>query len=234
MLEVSRLDAFYGQSHILHAIDLHLSAGESVALLGRNGAGKSTFLKALMDAGPRARGDIVLDGSPLGPDATHARARRGMSLVPEDRRIFPKLTVAQNIEMGCYAAAAGRSCYTLDEVVALLPMVAPLLDRLGYQLSGGQQQMIAIARGIVSRPNVLMLDEPAEGLAPVIVDELSDAVNRVRRTEGMAMIITEQNLDFARETTDRLYLLDVGRVVFAGTWAEFDDRADLVDRYLAL
>jgi ABC-type branched-subunit amino acid transport system ATPase component len=234
MLEVSQLDAFYGKSHVLHAIDLRVAAGESVALLGRNGAGKSTFLKTLLNAGPRGSGDIALDGRAFSTEPTHVRARRGLALVPEDRRIFSKLTVAQNIEMGGHAAADGKPCYSLAEIVALLPMVGPLVDRLGYQLSGGQQQMVAIARGIVSRPKVLMLDEPAEGLAPVIVDELGDAINRIRRSEGTAMIITEQNLDFARETSDRLYLLDVGEVVFGGSWAEFDDRPDLVDRYLAL
>ncbi|MBP0438304.1 ABC transporter ATP-binding protein [Tianweitania sediminis] len=234
MLEVAKLDAFYGQSHILRGIDFQVAAGESVALLGRNGAGKSTFLKALLNGGPQARGRISFLGQHLTREQLHQRARLGMALVPEDRRIFPKLTVEENIEIGGRAAPTGATPHSINDVVAMLPMCGPLLKRLGFQLSGGQQQMVAIARGIVSRPRLLMLDEPAEGLAPVIVDELADAINRLRQTEGLSLIVTEQNIDFARETTDRLYLLDVGEVVFSGSWPEFDARPDLVDRYLAL
>ncbi|APE43935.1 ABC transporter ATP-binding protein [Sulfitobacter alexandrii] len=234
MLEVRNLNAFYGESHILHGIDLDLAAGESIALLGRNGAGKSTCLKSLLNADPRTEGSIRFAETPLGAQPAFARSRMGMALVPEDRRIFPMLTVAQNIEMGAFAARDGRKPYTLDEVVDLLPMVGPLLSRLGFQLSGGQQQMVAIARGLIARPRLLMLDEPAEGLAPVIVDELADTINAIRKAEGRSLIVTEQNIDFARETTDRLYLLDVGSVVFSGSWGDFDRNGDLVDRYLVL
>ncbi len=234
MLDVEKLDAFYGQSHILHGIDFQMRAGESVALLGRNGAGKSTFLKSLLNGGPHVKGRVTFLDQVLDRHAMHARARLGMALVPEDRRIFPKLTVEENIDIGGRATPKGAKAHTIDEVVELLPMCGPLLKRLGFQLSGGQQQMVAIARGVVARPRLLMLDEPAEGLAPVIVDELADAINRLRRTDDLSLIVTEQNIDFARETTDRLYLLDVGSVVFSGTWSQFDARPDLVDRYLAL
>ncbi|KIN70962.1 ABC branched chain amino acid transporter, ATPase subunit [Sulfitobacter noctilucae] len=234
MLEVRDLNAFYGQSHILHGINLDLAEGESIALLGRNGAGKSTFLKALLNADPRTEGAMRFGAQTLDTQPTHTRTRLGMSLVPEDRRIFPKLTVAQNIEMGAFAAREEQKPYTIAEVVDLLPMVGPLLNRFGYQLSGGQQQMVAIARGLIARPRLLMLDEPAEGLAPVIVDELSDTINAIRKAEGRSIVVTEQNIDFARQTTDRLYLLDVGSVVFSGTWEEFSRNADLVDRYLVL
>ncbi|EAQ04806.1 ABC branched chain amino acid transporter, ATPase subunit [Pseudooceanicola batsensis HTCC2597] len=234
MIEAHNLDAFYGQSHILHSIDFHLAEGESVALLGRNGAGKSTFLKSLIDAGPTVTGQVNLLGEDLHQIQTHKRAQMGMALVPEDRRIFPMLTVAQNIEIGGHAAGKNNPRYTLDDVVEMFPMLKPLLSRLGYQLSGGQQQMLAIARGIVSHPRLLMLDEPAEGLAPVIVDELADTVNALRKGGTRGMILTEQNVDFARQTTDRLYVLDVGSVVFSGTWPEFDANTDLIDRYLVL
>lgn len=234
MLEVRNLNSFYDQSHVLHDISLSLGKGESIALLGRNGAGKTTFLKSLLNGGPRRTGDLSYSGASLLGVPMHKCARLGLSLVPEERRIIPTLTVEENILLGLHAAGAERKAYTLDEVVDLFPMCKPLLKRKGYQLSGGQQQMIAIARGVISCPSILMLDEPAEGLAPVIVDELADTINAVRKVTTMSMLITEQNIDFARATTDRACVIDVGSMVFQGSWSEFDAQPDLVEKYLAL
>ena len=234
LLELDRLDAWYGDSHILQDIALRVAEGEGVALLGRNGAGKSTLLKAIMDAGPRAEGRIRFAGSDLGGMACHMRARLGLCLVPEDRRIFTHTTVAGNLMLARYGTPSGQTPLSVDEVVALLPMLSTLLDRKGYQLSGGQQQMLAVGRGLVPRPRLLMLDEPAEGLAPVIVEELAREIGRIRATRGQALIITEQNVAFARACTDRVYLMESGRIVYSGDWDDFDAHPELQDRHLAL
>jgi len=142
--------------------------------------------------------------------------------------------VAENLRLARHAAPRGVEPMTVEEVVALLPMLETLLDRRGYQLSGGQQQMVAIGRGLLSRPRLLMLDEPAEGLAPVIVEELAQEINRVRQQKGQALLVTEQNVAFARACTDRLYLIESGRIVFSGDWASFDAQPELQQRHLAL
>jgi len=234
MLEVTDFNAWYGDSHILHDVSLSVAAGEGVALLGRNGAGKSTLLKAIMDAGPRAAGTLSFDGKPLKGVPAFSRARRGLCLVPEDRRIFPHTSVAENLRLARHATVKGQTPLTVEEVTELLPMLKTLLDRKGYQLSGGQQQMVAVGRGLVPRPRLLMLDEPAEGLAPVIVEELSEEIRRVREEQGQALLLTEQNVAFARACTDRLYLIESGRIVFAGDWASFDAQPELQERHLAL
>lgn len=234
MLEVTDLDAFYGESHVLHGVSLAVAAGEGVALLGRNGAGKSTLLKAIMDAGPRADGAIVFDGTPLAGVPAHARARMGLTLVPEDRRIFPHTSVAENLRLARHATRAGAQPMPVEDVVTLMPMLGQLLDRKGYQLSGGQQQMVAVGRGLVPRPRLLMLDEPAEGLAPVIVEELAGEIRKIREREGQALLLTEQNVAFARAVTDRLYVMESGRIVFSGDWAAFDAAPEVQDRHLAL
>ena len=234
LLSVAGLDAYYGDSHVLFDVGLEVRQGQGVALLGRNGVGKSTLLKSLLDAGPRATGRIDFCGRPLAGLPTEKRARLGLMLVPEDRRIFPHLSVAQNLELAGHAAARGTAPLSVAEICERFPMIAPLTERQGYQLSGGQQQLVAVARGIVPRPKLLLLDEPAEGLAPLIVQELAEEVRRIRAREGAALLLAEQNVSFARHCTDYVYLLDTGRVVFAGTWSEFDAQPELKTRYLAV
>lgn len=234
MLEVGPIDAFYGDSYIVQAVRLNVGAGEGVAILGRNGAGKSTTMKAIMAGGPRVVGPIVHRGESIAHLADFARARRGLGLVPEDRRIYPHLTVAENIAMGRHATRPGATPYTLDEIFAFFPALRDLSGRLGFELSGGQQQLLAVARAVVARPDCLLLDEPTEGLAPVLVEALAEQINGIRAADGMALLLTEQNVWFARRSTTRLYLLDSGRVVFGGTWDAFDQRPDLQARYLAV
>lgn len=234
LLKVEGLDAWYADSHVLFGVSLEVRQGQGVALLGRNGAGKSTLLKSVMDAGPRATGRLEMAGQPLASLSTEKRARLGLMLVPEDRRIFPHLTVAQNLELAGHAAPRGVTPLTVAEICERFPMIAALTDRQGYQLSGGQQQLVAVARGIVPHPRVMLLDEPAEGLAPLIVQELAEEVRRIREREGAALLLAEQNVSFARHCTDFVYLLDTGRVVFSGTWAEFDSQPELKTRYLAV
>lgn len=234
LLEVEALNAFYGDVHVLFDISLQVREGQGVALLGRNGAGKSTLMKTLLDAGPLGRGTIRFDGRSLVGVPTEHRARRGMMLVPEDRRIFPHLTVAENLEMASHACGGRASPLSRAEVCDRFPMLASLLDRLGFQLSGGQQQMLAVARGLVPKPRILLLDEPTEGLAPVIVQQMSAVVERLRQQENLTLLVAEQNVGFVRGCTDHVFLIDTGRIVFSGSWDEFDAQPELGERYLAV
>jgi len=234
LLRLTRLNAYYGDSHVLFDVDLDVPEGQGVALLGRNGAGKSTLMKAALDAGPRSSGEVLFAGQSLAGLPTEKRARLGLMLVPEDRRIFPHLTVAQNLELAAHAANDPAMVMSVKEVGQHFPLLEPLMGRLGYQLSGGQQQLLAVARGLVPRPRLLLLDEPAEGLAPVLVQALAEEVRAARARERVTLLLAEQNLAFARQCTDYVYLIDSGRIVFHGAWAALDAQPDLKNRYLAL
>ncbi|WP_172297165.1 ABC transporter ATP-binding protein [Pseudoruegeria sp. HB172150] len=234
MLELNGIEAFYGQAHILHGISLAVGEGERVAIVGRNGAGKSTLLKSVMNAGPKVRGEIRFDGMSLGTISACDRTRRGMTLVPEDRRIFTHITVAENIRLAQHGAGPGRDLPALDEVIRAFPILKDLTQRPGGQLSGGQQQILAVARGIATRPRLMLLDEPTEGLAPVIVESLAQEVITACDRFGIALLLAEQNLWFARQCATQVVIIDSGQIVFSGDWAAFDASAELVERYLAV
>ncbi|MBS0429046.1 MAG: ATP-binding cassette domain-containing protein [Proteobacteria bacterium] len=234
MLDVRDLDAFYGDSHILFNLRLAVGAGQRVALLGRNGAGKSTLLKSVMNAGPRVRGTVRFDNQDIGALPTHRRTRLGLSLVPEDRRIFTHLTVAENIAMARYGASTQRPAVPVPEIMQRFPMLAPLQQRYGGQLSGGQQQLLAVARAMAASPSLLLLDEPTEGLAPIIVEEMAHDVVRSCTERNVALLLCEQNIWFARRCTQYVYVIDTGRIVFEGDWAIFDANPQVQQRYLAL
>ena len=229
MLRVADLHAFYGDSHILHDVALHVPPGGRVALLGRNGAGKSTVLKSIMNAGPTTRGSVVFEGAELGRMPAFQRARRGLCLVPEDRRIFTHMTVLENIR---FAMRGGDR--DAEAVLAQFPMLVALGARLGGQLSGGQQQMLAMARAVAARPRLLLLDEPTEGLAPVIVEQMAEDVAALAAREKLALLVCEQNLWFARACTDHVAIIDSGSIVFAGDWNDFERNEDIAHRYLAV
>lgn len=233
MLSVEQLDAYYGDSHIIHGATLRSHAG-GAAVLGRNGAGKSTLLKSIMGAGPRVSGRIVFEGKPIMTLPVHQRVRLGLSLVPEDRRIFPHITVEENLDMARTSASPSAEPHPVDWAYRAFPMLEPLKDRLGYQLSGGQQQLLAVARGLIGRPKLLLLDEPTEGLAPVIVEQLAERVSSIIRQEATGLLLAEQNTWFARQCTAHVYVIDAGVIVFSGSWAEFDARSDIRERYLGL
>ena len=239
LLELCGVDAFYGSAHILHGIVLNVDASEGVALVGRNGAGKSTLLKAILDAGPRVRGDIRFAQQSLTGVPTHRRARLGLALVPEDRRMFAHLTILQTLRMAASAVPPGTPPPDAAEILARFPVIAGLGQRRGGSLSGGQQQMVAVGRGLAAAPRLLMLDEPTEGLAPLIVADLADRIREMRQagTPGLVvpgLVVAEQNLVFARALTDRVVLIDSGRIVFDGGWPAFDADPELAHRHLAL
>lgn len=234
MLELRNVDAFYGQSHILHGISLRVEKRTGVALLGRNGTGKTTLLKSVLGAGPRVTGVVTENGMDLNGMPVHARARTGISLVPEDRRIFIHLTVRENLELAKNACGNGRTPYEVDEMVSRFPLLERLVNRMGYQLSGGEQQLVAVARALMSRPVYLLLDEPTEGLAPLIVDQISAEMPAIREQDQVGLLLAEQNLAFARTCTETVVVLDSGAIVFQGTWDEFDSQPEIQERHLAV
>ncbi|GAA1628920.1 ABC transporter ATP-binding protein [Georgenia ruanii] len=232
MMKVSGLDAFYGSSHVLFDVSLEIGDGESVALLGRNGAGKSTTLKSIMGLVGSTSGTVEWRGSGIRGLRPSVIARRGVAYVPEDRRIFPDLTVEQNLRMG--RSANPKGALAVEEVLEMLPLLAPLVDRPGGVLSGGEQQALAIGRALIGRPALVLLDEPSEGLAPLIVESLGQVINDLRTQQGISMLLCEQNRDFALALTDRAYVLDGGRIVYSGTTAEIRAQSGDIDRLLGV
>jgi ABC-type branched-subunit amino acid transport system ATPase component len=234
MLELTNVNAYYGDSSVLHGINLQVARGQGVALLGRNGAGKSTLLKSIIGGGPRVAGKVSFDDRDITMLPTHERIRLGLSMVPEDRRIFPHLTVEENLMLARNGAAAGKACHSFQESCALFPVLGDLRLRFGNQLSGGQQQILAVARGLVTRPHYVLLDEPTEGVAPILVKQMADQVKHACAVEGAALLVAEQNMWFARRCSTYVYVLDIGTVVFAGTWDELDSNPHITQRYLVL
>tara|TARA_R110001583_G_scaffold78569_4_gene212862 strand:+ start:2389 stop:3093 length:705 start_codon:yes stop_codon:yes gene_type:complete len=234
MLEVNHIDSFYGQSHVLYKVTLRLEKGKGVALVGRNGTGKTTLLKSIMGAGPAVRGEIRLDDKNLEGMPTHRRAQLGIGLVPDDRRIFAHLTVRENLELAAHAVPKGEERYSTEEVLEFFPMLKALSGRLGFQLSGGEQQLVAVARAVLAKPNYLLLDEPTEGLAPLIVESMRDEVRGIRERNNIGLLLAEQNVEFARYCTDEVLVLDSGQIVFGGSWSEFDARPDIREKHLSI
>ncbi|MBP0597401.1 ABC transporter ATP-binding protein [Herbaspirillum sp. LeCh32-8] len=215
LLNVQGLNAFYGRAHILFDLDLQVGRGEVVALMGRNGAGKSTTLKALMGLLDGTQGRVAFDGADIARLAPYRRARMGLGFVPEDRRVFTELSVLQNLEAGRQPARAGVLHWTPAALFELFPNLGAMPDRPGGQMSGGEQQMLTIARTLMGNPSLVLLDEPSEGVAPVIVEQMAHTIARLKAA-GMAVLLCEQNFHFARLVSDRAYLLEHGRIVFHG------------------
>ena len=234
MLEVHGLDAYYGTSHILHGLRLAVGKGQGVALLGRNGAGKSTTLKAIMALGPRWDGAITFQGRSLRSLRAYQIARLGVGYVPEDRRIYPDLSVDDNLKVGLVAFRRRRPTMSLDEIWSWFPLLKDLRHRLGRELSGGEQQMLSIARSLAGRPDLMLLDEPTEGLAPLVVQSLSEAIGGLITEVGVGLLLAEQNLRFALRLTEHVFVIDGGHLVFEGGREEFSRRSDLQHKYLAV
>ena len=216
LLQVEALNAFYARAHILFDVSLEVGRGEVVALMGRNGAGKSTTLKAVMGLLEGTRGKLSFGGRDLTRLAPYQRARLGLGFVPEDRRIFTELSVLQNLEAGRQPPRAGAPVWTAQAVFDLFPNLGAMPERPGGRMSGGEQQMLTIARTLMGNPHLLLLDEPSEGVAPVIVEQMAAMIVRLKE-RGMSVLLCEQNTHFASLVSDRAYLLDQGRILHHGT-----------------
>ncbi len=231
-LAVRGLDVAYGEVRAVRGVSLEVRAGEVVALLGRNGAGKTTTIRGIMGLTPPRAGEVIFEGRDLTRRPPHAHARAGMAWVPEDRRIFPNLTVTENLEVAMLPPREGLAPWTPERVLAEFPLLAPLARRRGGALSGGQQQLLSIARALCGNPALLLLDEPSEGLAPLIVRELGEVVRRLRGQ--VPVLLAEQNARFAVALCDRGYVLEKGEVRFAGTREELERDPEIQGRYLAV
>jgi branched-chain amino acid transport system ATP-binding protein len=221
LLEVTGLEAHYDRAHILHGIGLELHAGEVVALMGRNGAGKSTTIKAIMGLVRPSGGHVRFGGREITGWPPHRIARAGLGYVPEDRRVFADLTVRENLEVGRRAARSGLRPWTPERLTGLFPNLGELMGRGAGQTSGGEQQMLAVARTLMGNPRAVLLDEPSEGLAPLIVSQMSATILELK-SEGLAVLLSEQNLAFARTLADRVLVIERGEIRFAGTMADLE------------
>jgi branched-chain amino acid transport system ATP-binding protein len=233
MLSVRNLDTYYGRAHILASLSLEVGTGEVVVLLGRNGAGKSTTLKTIMGLVRAARGEVTFAGQRIDRLEPYEIAELGLGYVPEDRRIFTDLSVMENLEVGRQAPRAGAPTWTPERLFKLFPNLAEMTDRPGGRTSGGEQQMLTIARTLMGNPSCILLDEPSEGLAPVIVDQMAAAIQELK-AEGLSVLLSEQNLHFATEVSDRAYIIEKGHIRFAGTMAELAANEDVRTQYLAV
>jgi branched-chain amino acid transport system ATP-binding protein len=229
LLEVADLQGWYGKSHILQGVDLSVADGELVALLGRNGAGKTTTMRALMGLLPRAEGRVTFAGETLLGVQTHEIAKRGLALVPEHRGIFATLTVAENLSL----AARRGSRWSADDILTMFPGLAGRRRTPGGKLSGGEQQMLSIGRALVTGPKLLLLDEPTEGLAPVIVERLVGQIGDLKAA-GLPMLLVEQNLDVCMAVADRFLIIDGGRIVWGGSGPELAAADEVRGRHLTL
>jgi urea transport system ATP-binding protein len=229
MFEVHNLSAAYGQSEVLHAIDLSARAGEIVALVGRNGMGKSTLMKSLMGVMPARSGTIVVDGADVAGLPSYQRVAHGLAYVPQGRQIFGTMTVRENIETGL--VVTGKSQIP-QQIFDLFPILSEFAGRRGGNLSGGQQQQLAIARALASDPKVLLLDEPTEGIQPSIIKDLARLLREIRSIRNICIVVCEQVLSFVLDVADRILVMEGGRIVHADTRDQVDEAA--ISRFLAV
>ena len=219
MLDVLSLEAWYGQAQVLYGVSLGVGAGECVALVGRNGAGKSTTMKAIMGLMARRRGTVVFRGRDISALPAYRIARLGLGWVPEDRRVFTDLTVRENLAVARQPRREGAPTWNEDKLYALFPNLKAMPDRLGGRMSGGEQQMLTMARTLMGNPYVVLLDEPSEGVAPVIVEQMAQMILELK-TQGVSILLSEQNMHFAELVSDRAYVLEKGQVRYAGSMQE--------------
>jgi len=232
-LRVSDLNSHYGPAHILFDVALDVGEGEVVALLGRNGAGKSTTFRSIVGLVEQRAGQILFEGRDISAAPTYEIVRAGLGYVPEERRIFTDLTVEENLEVGRQAQRANAPQWTREKLFTLFPNLGEMKNRRGGRMSGGEQQMLTIARTLMGNPSLVLLDEPSEGLSPKIVEQMGDAILTMKKA-GVSIVVSEQNLQFARLISDRAYIIERGRICFSGTMAELDARPDIRDAHLSI
>jgi branched-chain amino acid transport system ATP-binding protein len=234
MLEVRDLNAWYGASHILHGVSISVQQGEVVALVGRNGAGKTTTIRSIMGLMPRTSGSIRFDGTDLTALQAHDRYRLGLAYVPEERRIVPGLTVRENLQLGLVASRANiNERDAIDEIAESFPRLKERLDQEGATMSGGEQQMLAIARAMIGKPKMILLDEPSEGIMPVLVEEMGVLFRRLR-DQGVTLLLVEQNVEWALRLADRAVIVDQGEVVYESSSAALLADKAIQERYCAV
>jgi branched-chain amino acid transport system ATP-binding protein len=241
MLEVDGIHTYYGESHILHGVSLRVAAGEAVALLGRNGAGKTTMIRSIVGFTPPREGRIVFEGEPIQAWPPYRISRRGVALVPQGRRIFAPLTVGENLSIGARAAGRGprgaeggpRGAWTRERVWELFPRLRERAGQNGGTLSGGEQQMLAVGRALMTNARLILLDEPSEGLAPLIVREIGRVLVRLK-SEGLSILLVEQNVPLALRVADRVYVMNKGQIVYHGSPAELDANEEIKRRFLGV
>ncbi len=232
MLQVNDIHVYYGDSHVLQGISLEVRRGEIVCFLGRNGAGKSTTMCGILGVNAPRSGQVIFQGVDICGAPVYQNVRRGIAFVPEDRRIFPSLTVQENLEVALLPPRPEQTPWTIDRVYQVLPFLARLKNRKGGNLSGGEQQMLAIARALVGNPLLLLLDEPCEGLAPIIVEELGRVISSLR--EEIPILLAEQNARFALSISDRGYVIDKGVIRYEGSKADLLSNTEVQTRYLSV
>ena len=233
MLRVTDIHTYYGLAHVLQGVSLTVEDGQIVALLGRNGAGKSTTLKSIMGLTPPRRGSIVFDGQDLVGLPTHLIARKGIGWVPEERRIFPQLSVQENLRVSVLAQKGAQPRAALEQVLEMFPRLRERARQDGRSLSGGEQQMLALARALISAPRLLLIDEPTQGLAPNLVTGIANSLLRIKG-QGLSVLLVEQNSRVALEVADRVYLIDHGVIQFGGLAAELKANRALQRQFLAV
>ena len=231
VLGVSQVHTYYGSSHVLQGISLSVAEGEVVCLLGRNGAGKTTTLRTIMGLTPPRSGSVTFRGQGIGGRPPHAIARLGIGFVPEDRRVYPDLTVRENLLVVRRRGGGEGPEWTVDRVYEIFPILANLDGHKGGHLSGGEQQMLTIGRTLMTNPRLLLLDEPAEGLAPLVVQALAEQILRLKR-EGMTILVSEQNFRFATHLSDRAYVIEKGTIRYEGTVADLRQNEAVLHRHL--
>ena len=229
MFDVRNLNVAYGQSRVLHGIDLSVAPGEIVAVVGRNGMGKSTLMKSLMGVIPSKSGEVVIDGTDVAAMPSHARVKRGLGYVPQGRQIFGTMTVRENIETGL--VVTGKS-EVPDEIYSLFPILSEFEKRRGGNLSGGQQQQLAIARALASDPKILLLDEPTEGIQPSIIKDIGKVLKEIRDLRNLCIVVCEQMLSFVLDIADRIFVMEGGRIVHTDSREHVDEAT--IARFLAV
>jgi branched-chain amino acid transport system ATP-binding protein len=234
MLQISRLNAWYGASHVLQDISIEVARGEIVCLIGRNGAGKTTTLKSIMGLMDKTRGSAIFKGKELLNEPAHVRFALGLAYVPEERRIVQGLSVRENLQLGLVASPRKKHEAELIEGIAqIFPRLAERLDQEAVTMSGGEQQMLAIARAMIAKPDLIMLDEPSEGIMPVLVDEMFELF-RTMKAQGTTVLLVEQNVELALDIADRAYVLDQGEVVHQASASELLADNDIKERYCSV